>query len=132
MKMWLVSRFSVSSYDDDVAAFIASHPDFYADDDKMSYMRAKVNVGDIRQTEVRVGDVLLDIDVEVEPRDVFTKSHAGIFAHHDGKNIKVGDTLCFHAVGKEVSSDEVLLEIRSHFLDIATLEKCLIRKESII
>lgn len=122
-----VNRPAVSSYDNDIASFVKNHPAFYADEAKTSYMRALINVKDIRQTEVRVGNVLLDIDVEVEPRDTMTKSHAGIFARYEGKNIKANDVLFLQAVGKEISADEVLLEIRSHLIDQATLETCTVK-----
>ena len=122
-----VNRPAVSSYDDDVASFVESHPDFYANDNKTDYMRAVVNVGEIRQTEVKVNETRLNIEVEVEPRDVFTKSHAGIFTRHDGQNIKAGETLSIEPLKEEISSDDILLEVRSRLLDLAQLEYCKIK-----
>lgn len=122
-----VNRPAVSSYDDDVASFVESHPNFYANENKAEYKRALVNVGEIRQTEVIVNDTKLNIEVDVEPRDVFTKSHAGIFTRHDGLNIKAGDTLSIEPLKEEISSDDILLEVRSRLLDLAQLEYCKIK-----
>ena len=68
-----VNRPVVPSFDADVASFVTHHPDYFADENKMRYRRAVLNVGAIRQTEVKVNDIKLDIDVEVEPRDMFAK-----------------------------------------------------------
>ena len=99
-----VNRPAVSSYDDDIASFVESHPDFYANENKTEYMRALLNVGEIRQTEVRVNETRLNIEVEVEPRDVFTKSHAGVFTRHDGRNIKAGEAFSIESLKEDISS----------------------------
>ena len=101
-----------------------THPDFYADDSKTKYSRALLNVGDIRATKVSFSGITLNINVEVEPRDVFTKSHAGIFTRHGNQNIKTGDTLYIKSLDTELSADEVLLEVRSRLIDLAKLEYC--------
>ena len=62
--------------------------------------------------------------MEVEPRDVFTKSHAGIFTRYDGKNIKANEKMKIEPIEDEVSSDAILLEVRSRLLDISKLETC--------
>lgn len=119
-----VNRPSVESYDSDVKNFVETHPDFYADDSKTKYSRALLNVGDIRATKVSFSGITLNINVEVEPRDVFTKSHAGIFTRHGNQNIKTGDTLYIKSLDTELSADEVLLEVRSRLIDFAKLEYC--------
>ena len=119
-----VNRLAVSSYDDDVASFVESHSDFYANENNTEYMRALVNVGEIRQIDVKVNEIKLDIEVEVEPRDLLTKSHAGIFTRYEGRNIKSGEGLSIESLEEVVSSDDILLEIRSHLLDLAQLEFC--------
>ena len=124
-----VNRPAVSSYDSDVASFIESHSDFYANEARTEYKRALINVGDIRKIEMSVNDVAFNIDVEVEPRDVFTKSHAGIFTRHEGQNLKADKSLIIKATGEEISTNDVLLEVRSHLLDLAQLQVCKIVKQ---
>ena len=119
-----VNRPAVSSYDLDVSSFVSNHPDFYANEDKSMYIRAILNVGDVRNSKINVDNVELGIDVEVEPRDTFIKSHAGIFTRHEGVNVKKGDSIFVKAVGKEISSDQVLLKVRSRLLDISKIEYC--------
>lgn len=65
----------------------------------------------------------LAIDVEVEPRDVFTKSHAGIFTRHNNVNIKTGSTLAV-SQEKNISADRVLLKVRLALVRLSTVETC--------
>ena len=118
-----VNRPAISTYDADVSSFVTKHPDFYANETQSEYMCTLVNVGDIRKTKVTFEDFTLNIDVEVEPRDVHVKSHAGIFSRHAGKNIKNGEILKFDDLREEVSSDEILLEVRSLLIEHARLER---------
>lgn len=122
-----VNRPVVPSYDLDVCSFIEKHSDFYADDKQSLYIRALLNVGEVRSSEIKIDDIKLDIDVDVEPRDLFKKSHAGIFTRHEGMNVKKGDTIYVKAIKKEISSDQVLLKVRSRLLDLAQLEYCKIK-----
>lgn len=119
-----VNRPAVASYDSDVRNFVETHPDFYADESKTKYSRALLNVGEIRATKVSFSGITLNINVEVEPRDVFTKSHAGIFTRHENRNVKTGDTLYIKSLDENISADEVLLEVRSRLVDLAKLEYC--------
>ena len=119
-----VNRSMVSSYKEDVSSFIEKHPTFYSDKSQSEYMRALLRVGDVRMSKVTIDDVVLNIDVEVEPRDTFTKSHAGIFTRYKGHNLKVGDMVSIESAEKEVSTDDVLLEVRSRLLDLARMEIC--------
>ena len=119
-----VNRPAVSSYADDVKSFVESHPDFYSDSEKTEYARALLYVGNIRNSEISFDGIKLNIDVEVEPRDGFAKSHAGIFTRSEGKNIKTGETIKIEPMEEEVSSDDILLEVRSRLLDISKIEYC--------
>ncbi len=121
-----VNRPAVASYDLDVKSFVETHPDFYADESKKKYSRALLNVGEIRATKVLFSGLTLNINVEVEPRDIFTKSHAGIFTRHNNQNVKNGDTLYIKSLDDNISADEVLLEVRSRLIDLAKLEYCTI------
>ena len=119
-----VNRPAKPSYNSDVTSFVSAHPDFYSNEDRTEYMRALINVGGIRETEITTNGIKLNIEVEVEPRDSHTKSHAGIFTRHEGHNIKYDETLHFATTEDEVSSNEVLLEVRYRLLKLAHLEKC--------
>lgn len=119
-----VNRPAIQSYDSDVKGFVTSHPDFYADQRHDKYIRAMLNVGEIRAMRIDYAGITLNVNVEVEPRDIFTKSHAGIFTRHQNKNIKNGDTLYIKSLDTDVSADEILLEVRSNLVDISTLESC--------
>lgn len=119
-----VNRPAVASYNSDVRNFVETNPDFYADESKTKYSRALLNVGEIRATKVSFSGITLNINVEVEPRDVFTKSHAGIFTRHENRNVKTGDTLYIKSLDENISADEVLLEVRSRLVDLAKLEYC--------
>ena len=70
-----VNRLAIDSYDNDVLSFVQNHNSFAFGQN--NYKRAVLNVGDIRDTNVSVGETKMKIDVEVEPRDTHTKSHAG-------------------------------------------------------
>ncbi len=118
-----VNRPSVSSFQDDVCSFVTSHPDFYANDKQSACQCALLNVGEIRAIDVMVNGKSLDVCVEVEPRDTFTKSHAGIFTRHDGVNLRSGETLSIEELNKDVSADDILLEVRDELLDLAHLEQ---------
>ena len=61
------------------------------------------------------------INVEVEPRDSHTKSHAGIFTRYENKNVKRGDTLNY--LNKEISADDVLIKVRTQLLNMTTVEQ---------
>lgn len=119
-----VNRPAIQSYDSDVKGFVTSHPDFYADQRHDKYIRAMLNVGEIRAMRIDYAGITLNVNVEVEPRDIFTKSHAGIFTRHQNKNIKNGDTLYVKSLDTDVSADEILLEVRSNLVDISALESC--------
>lgn len=117
-----VNRPSIQSYQDDVCSFVSSHPDFYADYMRTVYQRALINVGDIRAIDVIAGCKPLNVDVEVEPRDSFTKSHAGIFTRYNGTNLKPGTVLSVEGLEKNISADDILLEVRDQLLDMSQLE----------
>lgn len=121
-----VNRPAIESYDADVASFIISHPLYGVNGD--SYYRALLHVGDIRQVKAQVGETSLFAEVEVEPRNYHTKSHAGIFVRYQNMNVKRGKILNLGHTSEEVSSDTILLEIRTQLLDLALLEECKVLK----
>ena len=67
-------------------------------------------------------DTPLAIEVEVEPRDVHTKSHAGIFVRSDAQNIIPGRSLMGTSIQEAVSVDMILQDVRWELLALSTLE----------
>lgn len=117
-----VNRPSIASYSTDVVTFLSNHSDFYSDKEKREYRRAALSVADIRNIRIAVDNMFLQTEVEVEPRNQYQKSHAGIFTRVSGKNLKVGDFLVSSTLKKGISADVILLAVRSRLLDMARLE----------
>ena len=114
-----VNRLVISTYDSDVAGFVAKHGKYLFGTD--SYKRAILCVSDIRDIKVDAFGEPLKINVEVEPRDSHTKSHAGIFTRYERKNVKRGDTLSH--LDKDISADDVLIKVRTQLLNMSTVEQ---------
>ena len=119
-----VNRPAITSFTSDVTSFVRDHKNFRCKSQgNVTYQRAIINVGDIRSIVVTHDEQPLSIDVEVEPRDIFTKSHAGIFTRYGQKNIKKGDVLKIDNAA-ELSADMVLLKVRLALLRLSTVETC--------
>ena len=116
-----VNRTAIDTYDSDVAMFVKNHSCYAFDDN--TYKRALLNVGDVRGIAVKVDQVEMKIDVEVEPRDTHTKSHAGIFTRFQNKNIKKGQLLKAGPTSEEVSGDTILLEVRKELKTLSSIEE---------
>ena len=117
-----VNRPAIDTYDSDVSTFVKKHSSYAFDNE--SYKRALLNVGDVRSVRVEVGSTQMMTDVEVEPRDTHTKSHAGIFTRFQNANIKKGQILKAGPTAEEISADTVLLEVRKELLALSTVEDC--------
>lgn len=114
-----VNRLAIESFESDVKDFVCVHEQYSFDG---CCRLARLNVGSVRAIEVKVGDTEMKIDVEVEPRSIHTKSHAGIFTRFQNQNIKRGQMLKFGPVSEEVSADTILLEVRSQLLALSKVE----------
>jgi hypothetical protein len=125
-----VNRPAIDSYDADVLAFVNSHPLYGVNG--VTYFRAMLNVGEIRKIKAQTGETMLMAEVDVEPRDSHTKSHAGIFVRYQNENIKRGTMLKMPHASEEVSTDSILLDVRTQLYDIALLEECKLNKEETI
>ena len=120
-----VNRPAISSYEADVADFIKSHPQYKTAPRTTTYRRANLNVGDVRNLDLSMEDESLNISVEVEPRSMHRKSHAGIFARLNSQNIKGGQEFLPSPNGKEpVSTEKVLMKMRWTLLQLSQLETC--------
>ena len=119
-----VNRPAVNSYNTDAAKFVKYHKNFATvHDNTLSYQRAILQVGDIRNISIAIEGLPLAVNVEVEPRDLFTRSHAGIFTRYYEENIKVGNLL-YISQEKNVSANMVLLKVRLALMRLSTIETC--------
>ena len=124
-----VNRLAVESYSEDVKTFIEKHSDYQLEDRQGYYCRAILVVGQINNIKVVDGNDLLDVKVEVEPRDSHTKSHAGILVRAKGQNVVPGLELHPNTLPACVSSDAVLQEVRWKLHDIAELQTCKLKED---
>ena len=83
-----VNRPMIPSYKSDVANFLSKHASYKISDDSEFYQRAVLNVGEVRDIKVSFAEKILDVKVEVAPRNIHTKSHAGIFVCADNEYVK--------------------------------------------
>ena len=118
-----VNRPAIDTYENDVREFISKHFDFQSDSGT-SYNRALMSVGDVRDIDIVFNEDKLNVDVEVEPRDSHTKSHAGIFVRTGKHNIIHGRELFDGSVPAGISADDILHEVRWALHDIAEVQKC--------
>ena len=117
-----VNRPAIDTYEADVLAFVVSHDDFQFDNGKKFHC-AVMPVSGVRGIKVMdENDAPLAIEVEVEPRDVHTKSHAGIFVRSDAQNIIPGRSLMGTSIQEAVSVDMILQDVRWELLALSTLE----------
>lgn len=118
-----VNRPAIDTYEADVQAFVISHDDFQFDNGKKFHC-AVMPVSGVRDIKVMdENNTPLAIEVEVEPRDVHTKSHAGIFVRSGAQNVLPGRFLMGTSVAEAVSFDMILQDIRWELLALSTLEE---------
>ena len=118
-----VNRPAVDTYDADVQSFVSSHASFQFDNGK-KYRCASMQVSGVRSIKVfDESNQPLAIDVEVEPRNIHTKSHAGIFVRFSGQNVISGRSLLVDSVSEAVSADIILQDVRWELLDLSSLEE---------
>lgn len=116
-----VNRLASPSYYSDVQSFVAKHKEYAFGDQQGEYRRAVLNVGDVRSISITHVGKVLAVNVEVEPRDSHTKSHAGIFTRYKQKNLKKGESL-FIEHSEEIACDVILLKLQRFLLRLSTLE----------
>jgi hypothetical protein len=116
-----VNRPAIETFGNDVAEFVKSHSQYLFSDNK--YRGAILNVGEVRNIEVKIAETIVDIDVEVESRDAHTKSHAGIFTRNQNKNIKSGSSIYIPSLKENVSADNILLKVRFKLLKLSKVEE---------
>ena len=117
-----VNRLSIDSYSEDVRQFVKAHPKYYNATDK-SYMRALLDVAGIRTISIEVDELKVDANVEVEPRDVHTQSHAGIFVRVKGRNVVPGRQLPNGHLPFNVSEEMLLQRVQWELHDLAELQR---------
>ena len=117
-----VNRLIVDTYAEDINDFINKHPNYKVDGN--AYHRALLEVGDVRDMNVDINQKVANLTVEVEPRDMHYKSHAGVFVRVDDKNVKGGQKVDIVAEdGDVISYDDIRQKVSFGLLQLATLEK---------
>ena len=117
-----VNRPAIETYDSDVSVFIDKHPSFKSSPHSDTYCRAVLHVGDIRNIDIHLGNEYLNVSVDVEPRAMHTKSHAGIFARVDGIMIKPNRAYPTSNGKFGMSTDAILMKLRFHLLGLSKVE----------
>ena len=110
----------VNFFSDDVSYFISNHQDFQVSD--KIHRQAELFVGDVRNIKIELGQDVVSVAVEVEPRDKNYLSHAGIFTRCDGKNLKGGQS------DKHIPISAILQKVQYNLLRLAQVEVCEIKK----
>lgn len=119
-----VNRLSIDSFEQDVKNFVLSHPAYQMSNPVLGYQRALINVGDINGIKMTIDKNELNVKVEVEPRNVHTKSHAGIFVRTGGQNMAPGRVVKEGLLPSGVSIDMVLQKVQWELKDRAELQVC--------
>ena len=120
-----VNRPSIASFESDVLDFIIEHPAYKSESDSLSFRIAELNVCEIRRIKVELGELSIDVSVEVEPRDSHYKSHAGIFTRIEGRNIKGGQQqMLITDNGKVVSYKAIHLKVQYALFALSNLKNC--------
>ncbi len=65
-----VNRPSVETFMADVSDFTSKHTDFLISDQPPSFRQASLIVGKVRSIDVKLGQEVAEVTVEVEPRDI--------------------------------------------------------------
>ena len=118
-----VNRPAIDTFNADVLSFVSSHASFLFDNGK-KYRCASLQVSGVRSIKVLdESNQPLAVEVEVEPRDIHTKSHAGIFVRTAAQNVLPGRSLMGTSVPEAVSVDMILQDVRWELLALSTLEE---------
>ena len=114
-----VNRPAISTFEGDVKSFVKAHPSYVFDDNSLGFRCASMNVGEVRAIQVELDGKSVMIEVEVEPRNIHIKSHAGIFTRYKNKNLKMSDFISDNNNKVNYSADAILLKVRLQLLRIA-------------
>ena len=119
-----VNRPAVDTFLSDVTDFVSKHADYkISDEGSLAYRQASLGVSAVRNIKVELGQLSVDVSVEVEPRDAHYKSHAGIFTRYDDKNIKGGQETIQDQNECLMPVRAILQKVQHQLLALSTLEK---------
>lgn len=102
--------------------FIGKHPSFNSSHHNDTYYRAMLHVGDIRNIDIHLDKEHLNLSVDVEPRAMHTKSHAGIFTRASGITLKPNRAYTSSDEKFGISTDAILMKVRFHLLSLSKVE----------
>ena len=119
-----VNRPVIDTFLSDVSDFVSKHADYkVSDKGSLVYCQAGLDVSAVRNIKVELGQLSADVSVEVEPRDMHYKSHAGIFTRYDDKNIKGGQEIVQDKYDRLMPVRAILQKVQHQLLALATLER---------
>ena len=119
-----VNRPAIDTFLSDVSDFVSKHADYkVSDKGSLTYRQASLSVSAVRNIKVELGQQSADVSVEVEPRDVHYKSHAGIFTRYDEKNIKGGQESIQDKKDCLMPVRAILQKVQHQLLALSTLEQ---------
>ena len=119
-----VNRPVIDTFLSDVSDFVSKHADYkVSDKGSLVYCQAGLDVSAVRNIKVELGQLSADVSVEVEPRDMHYKSHAGIFTRYDDKNIKGGQEIVQDKYDRLMPVRAILQKVQYQLLALATLER---------
>lgn len=119
-----VNRPAIETFLSDVSDFVSKHADYkVSDEGSLAYRQASLGVSAVRNIKVELGQLSVDVSVEVEPRDAHYKSHAGIFTRYDDKNIKGWQEAIQDKNDCLMPVRAILQKVQHQLLALSTLEK---------
>lgn len=122
-----VNREIIGTYIDDLRDFVKRHPVYaYNSNGKQSVMVARMSVANVDTIHFSEKGIELSAEVSVSPRDKNYKSHAGIFAKSNGKNINKDRTAIIEPRELGVSADIILQRLRMELVRISSLKEVLL------
>lgn len=118
-----VNRKSVDTYKADLTDFANSHQSFLFDNNgKHEVLAAEMKVGNVNNIRFKKDNNQLSVELPVIVRDKHYKSHAGIFAKSDGKNLNRNLSSVVEPAELGVSANAILQELRLKLRNISTLK----------
>lgn len=120
-----VNRQAVNTFTQEVHLFVTNHPDYYIPGYELAYRQAVMNVGNVRGIQIELGQQILNVSVDVEPRSLHVFSHAGIFTLFEGKYIKGGQQADIQVDDSRLMPVKAIhLKVQYALLALSKMEEC--------
>lgn len=118
-----VNREAVDSYKTDLVNFVSNHSSYAFDKGGIrGVLVAEMNVGNVNNIRFLRDEHQLSVELPVYVRSSRVKSHAGIFAKSDEKNLNRNLSLIIKPTELGISASAILQELRLKLVNISTLK----------